>query len=176
MVFYDISDAGRSYVSLGEGNDWESIVCPVDDGHQRAGRRITQLHLALESKTVVDFSWTCLSDVVITDHALQILMAASLTGFRVEPTKVVSHRKQRDKLHILEVWEFVVSGTAGHTHRDSGILLKSTCEACGRMRYAAHEHGIVVDEAQWDSSDFFCVVESPYCLPFRECGCGGRSL
>jgi len=160
MVFFDLTDKNHSCVDYAFGNDWEGIKCPEVDGHQRAGKRITILTLKLGSKKIVDFSWTTLADIVISEKALQVFKENKLTGFRVEPVKLVSS-KRLEKLGNVLLWECLVVGNGGYSHPDSGITLKTECKACGHRRFSAFENGIIVDEKNWDGSDFFTVIEYP---------------
>ncbi|GIW98368.1 MAG: hypothetical protein KatS3mg111_1701 [Pirellulaceae bacterium] len=160
-TFFDLRITNHRFVELSPHNDWEGIKCPKNPGHQRAGRRITPLRIDILSNRITDFSSTLLSDVVITDIALQKLREAGLTGFRVEPVVIDSIAKRVDRSRIPKLWEFVVVGDGGFAHPDSGITLKRTCDACGLRRYSAFEHGIIVDEDAYDGSDFFTVREYP---------------
>ena len=159
--FYRLDCSDSRFVELSEGNDWEGIVCPKDEGHQRAGRRITELNIDLVSKRIVDFSSTILSDIVITTGALRVLSAAKLTGFRVEPAVVHAFPKSMAPEAVPKLWEFLVTGDGGLSHPASGIKLKRKCDACGSVRYSAYEHGIIVDEDAYDGADFFTVKEYP---------------
>ena len=161
MVFYKLGYKKELCVELGLGNDWEGILCPKDEGHRRAGRRITELKLKLLSPCIVDFSWTFLADIVVTDRVIQVLRKEGLTGFETKPTTIVSTLKAVDVQKLPKFWEFIVTGTGGHAHPDSGIRLKWECKACATERYSAYEHGIIVDETKWDGTDFFSVVEYP---------------
>lgn len=160
-IFHRLDCSHSRFVELAEGNDWEGVVCPMNDGHQRAGRRITSLHVNLISKRAVDFSSTVLSNTVITDDALKILIEAKLTGFRVEPLVVHSLAKGMAPDAVPRLWELLITGSGGRAHPDSGITLKYRCESCGLVRYSAYEHGIVIDEHAYDGSDFFTVTEYP---------------
>lgn len=144
----------------GVGNDWEGIVCPSDPGHQRAGRRITLLHVELLSKTITDFSRTMLSDIVITQHALNTLKDLGLSGFDVKPT-VVSWSPKLPSQPLPILWELEVTGRGGHAHPDSGIVLREQCSDCGYVRYSAYENGLIVDERSRDGSDIFTLIEYP---------------
>lgn len=168
MVFYRLLiEYENSCVEGSEGNDWEGIVCPEDPGHQRAGRRVTPLHVDIVRSKIVDFSSTLL-DVVITDHALNVLRTEGLTGFTVKPTVIESYAKRCDPQSTPTLWEFVVTGRGGNAHQDSGIVLKEKCDACGYVKYSAFENGIVVDEAVYDGSDFFTVTEYPKYILINE--------
>lgn len=161
--YYDIICSSRKFVELSEddGNDWEGIVCPTHPGHQRAGRRITLLHLDVVSKRICDFSQTILADVVITDHALDVLRSAGLTGFTTAPTILHKLPKGMDPDSVPTLRELIVTGQGGYAHPDSEIVLRKKCDDCGHIRYSAYEHGIIVDETAYDGSDLFTVVEYP---------------
>ena len=152
---------GRRFIEGASDNDWESIVCAKDPGHQRAGRRLTDLFLDILSWNVVDFSRTMLSDIVITDHAFQVISEAGLTGFEVRPTRVKSLPTGVRAANVPKLWEFVVTGKGGPAHTESGIVELQRCEVCGLVRYSAFEHGILVDESTYDGSDFFTISEYP---------------
>lgn len=162
MHFFNLEiDRTRTFVEGSSANDWEAVRCSRNPGHQRAGRRVTDLFLDVVSRKVVDFSATMLSDVVITDRALKVLQDAGLTGFVVAPTKVTTLPAGLDSATIPRLWEFVVVGKAGPAHEDSGIVTLRRCDECGLVRYSAFSQGIVVNTATYDGSDFFVVEEYP---------------
>jgi hypothetical protein len=162
MPFYTLEvEWDHSCVELAEGNDWESIQCDAEPGHQRAGRRITPLFVDLTSWRTVDFSRTFFSDLVITEHALSVLRDARLTGFEVCDTFIKETPKRRRGTDLPKLWELVVTGKGGHAHKDSDIVQRSHCTSCGHVRYSAFERGIRVDESTYDGSDLFAVTEYP---------------
>ena len=162
MTFYELQvSRARKFVEGASLNDWESVVCPQDPGHQRAGRRLTDLFLDIVSWNVVDFSRTMLSDIVITDRALEALRQAGLTGFQVRPTRVEGVPEGVKRSDLPKLWEFVVTGEGGSADKAAGIVELSRCQGCGLARYSAFEHGILVDEHSYDGSDFFTVSEYP---------------
>jgi hypothetical protein len=160
----------RRFLEGDEHNDWESILCSKNLGHQRAGQRLGRLSVDILSGYVVDFSQTMLGDVVISDHARQILQAEGMTGFELRAVQAAADPIQFKNLEFRKLWEFVVTGRGGATHSDSGISLIRVCDRCGLKEYSAFENGIVVDESTYDGSDFFTVEEYPkYIL------CSGRA-
>jgi hypothetical protein len=162
MNFYKLQiDRKRMFIEGGSENEWEAIVCSKDSGHQRAGRRLTELRLDVVSWRIIDFSRTMLSDVVITDHTLNILKGAGLTGFCVKPTQIATTPVGVDKSAIPKLWEFIVTGKGGPAHHSSGITCLLECEVCGLVQYSAFKNGISVDESTYDGSDFFTVLEYP---------------
>lgn len=141
----------------------EQIVCPVNPNHRRAGKRLTDLTIILPSPRVGDFMWTWPADCLITDRVLELFRQAELTGFEVKPV-VVEKVKRLGKRRLEEIpalWELVVTGKGGNARPESGIRVIYRCEACGMVRYSSYQNGILVDEAQWDGSDFFTVNGYP---------------
>lgn len=143
--------------------DLEGIVCPVNPGHQRAGKRLTDLTVILPSPQVGDFVWTWPNECLITERVLGLFRQARLTGFEVKPV-VVEKVKRLGKKRLEDIptlWELVVTGKGGDARPESGIRVIYRCEACGMVRYSSYRNGILVDEGQWDGSDFFTVNGYP---------------
>jgi hypothetical protein len=162
MDFFELQiGRDRKFVEGASANDWESIACEKHPEHQRAGPRITELFLDILSWNVVDFSRTMLSDIVITNHALNVLRAARLTGFEVRPTQIKELPRGVKSSALQSLWELVVTGKGGPAHKASGIVRLQECDECGLVRYSAFEHGILVDESTYDGSDFFSISEYP---------------
>jgi len=143
--------------------DLEGIICPVDPGHRRAGRRLTDLTIILPSPRVGDFVWTWYSDCLITDRVLGLFRQAGFTGFKIRPVTVERvKRLGKGRLEdIPRLWELVVTGKGGDARPESGIQVIYRCEACGLVEYSSYQNGILVDEEQWDGSDFFTVNSYP---------------
>jgi hypothetical protein len=154
-------DRDRPFVEGSEANRWESLVCAKHKGHQRAGRRLTELSLDVLSWNVQDFSRTMLGDIVVSQHALDALRNASLSGFAVKPVSLSSYPAGVDSSKLPRLWEFIILGRGGHAHRDSGIVVLRKCGECHLVEYSAFENGIVIDPSSYDGSDFFAVAEYP---------------
>lgn len=167
-IFYRLDCGDSQFVELSELNDWESITCPLFDGHQRAGRRITKLQVDIVAKQITDFSTTILPYFVISDHALKVLNSAKLTGFRVDPVIVCEIPNSMERDAIPKLWELIATGDGGYASSASRITAKEKCDACGYTRYSAYEYGIEVDEGSYDGSDFFTVREYPSVLLVNE--------
>jgi hypothetical protein len=162
LTFYKLEvGRDRPFVEGSEANDWESIVCAKHKGHRRAGRRLTDLSLDVLSWNVLDFSRTMLGDIVISQHVLDILREANLSGFAAKPVRLSSHPSGVDTAKLPELWELVILGKGGHAHTDSGIVTLRECDECGLIEYSAFKNGIIVDASSYDGSDFFAVVEYP---------------
>lgn len=153
MIFYDMQ---KNYkfddVDYENNTDWESIICSECDGHQRAGKRIGKLKIEITGKNKSDFFWTSLlSELIITDKVATIFKENNVTGYDLKEVEVCNMD------YPFKLWEFVVIGNGGKAHIDSGIKLKYNCKSCGLKRYSAYENGIIVDEKNWDGSNFFTV-------------------
>jgi hypothetical protein len=154
MNFYKLLIGSRSCVDYATGNAWAGIVCSKEPGHTRAGIRTTPLTLDLTRLKVVDFSSTTLADMVIGERVKAVLRGAGLTGFTTNPV-VMKGAKYKKLSGTSTFWEFLATRNGGYAHKASGIILRFECEACGLKRFSSFEHGIQIDEGQWDGSDFF---------------------
>jgi hypothetical protein len=162
MAYYKLEiDRADGFVESSDENDWESIRCSADPDHQRAGRRVTVLKLDVVSSKVADFSRTMLSDVVITDHALEVLRSAKLTGFSIQQAVASALPGRLEDSGLPTLWEFVVTGRGGPAHKDSRIVELRRCDECGLVEFSAFYGGIIVNESTYDGSDFFVVSEYP---------------
>lgn len=142
---------------------FEQVGCPVNPHHGRLVERAMDLRIILPSSSVGDFVWTWYSDCLITDRVLLLFQEARLMGFKVRPV-VVEKVKRLGKKRLEEIptlWELVVTGKGGDARPESGIRIIYRCEACGYAVYSSYQNGILVDEEQWDGSDFFTVNGYP---------------
>lgn len=159
-MFYKLEYTGSFWPEYAEATDWEAISCPLNDGHQRAGKRIKDLMIELPSPKVPHFMKTMLSDWIISEEVAQLFSAAGFSGYKLRPVTVVKVRSGSKK-DIPPLWEFVVTGSAGEAHPKSGIRLKNRCDACNHEIYTAFGNGLFIDESKWDGSDFFTVWPLP---------------
>ena len=161
-----------------DGRSFESVSCPADPGHRRGGRRVGRLDVFLTSRRIGDFVWTWYSDCLIRDSSLSLLRDEGLTGFDVRPVqahmKTRARRpdpcdenpglKERDavEVEIPKLWELVVTGWGGMARPESGVHLVQECSECGLLTYTTYKDpALLVDERQWDGSDFFMVWPLP---------------
>ena len=137
----------------------DKVICPVEDGHQRGGKRLTNLSVMLPGRATKDFVWTWYSECLLTDRTLGVFASQGFSGFEVKPVKAAFKRAQRKPPRL---WELVVTGWAGMAPAESGIRLIEDCPACGLKRYSAWTNPErLVDAAEWDGSDFFMVWPLP---------------
>jgi hypothetical protein len=138
----------------------EGVVCPINDDHQRAGKRLSDLSITLPTRAARDdLVWTWGSELLLRDRVLELFNANGFTGFRAKPVKVKFKRPDGDPPRL---WELNVTGWGGMAGAESGIKLVEECSACGLLRYSACENpGKLIDTSNWDGSDFFMVWPLP---------------
>jgi len=153
---YKTADWVESAVNL------DSVICPIDPGHRRAGKRSSNLAVALKSRRFGDFIWTWYSDCVITDRVAQIFRERKLTGFGLAPARVSLDTRGLNDISLPKVWELRIEGWAGMAPQESGIKLDQYCPACGDLHYTNFsDPSKLIDVSQWDGSDFFMVWPLP---------------
>jgi hypothetical protein len=139
----------------------ETVVCPVCSGHQRAGKRLTDLNVVLSNDPVEDFVWTWYSECMLHDRVLDIFRRHEFSGLEVKP---VAARFENSPEPPPTLWELVVTGWAGMAHPDSGIRLddSGSCKSCGLLHYTEiTDAEQLIDQSRWDGSDFFMVWPLP---------------
>ena len=119
----------------------------------------------LPSPKVGDFVWTWYSDCIVTEDVLSLFRQAGFTGFEARPIIVEKikrlSRKRREEVTIPRLWELLIQGKGGDAAPESGIYPLYEIEDSGRFSYSSFRNGIIVDEANWDGSDFFTVNGYP---------------
>jgi len=124
------------------------------------------LSIILPSSKVGDFVWTWNSDCIVTDVILSLFRESGFTGFEARPViieKIEGSSRRRNKEELVPpLWELLIRGKGGDAAPESGIYLFEYEEA-GEIRrtYSSYRNGIVVDEANWDGSDFFTINGYP---------------
>jgi len=139
----------------------EVIECPVNPGHQHAGKRLRNLSVVLPDNEVQDFVWTWYSECLLRDNTLALFRSAGFTGFETKP---VAARFRSAKSAPPKLWELVVIGWAGMASPASGVRLdeSKSCTICGHLTYTGLLHpDLLINEASWDGSDFFMVWPFP---------------
>jgi hypothetical protein len=141
--------------------EFETVVCPLHEGHQRAGKRLSDLSIVLPNRAAKNhFVWTWYSECLVKDHVVRLFRREGLTGFEVKP--VHSRFRELQAGQPPELWELVVVGWAGLAPAQSGIKVIEHCNACGHTRYSGlKDPEALIDASQWDGSDFFMVWPLP---------------
>jgi hypothetical protein len=134
-------------------------------GHPKAGLDQIDLTIILPSPDVGDFVWTWLSDCIVTADTLSLFKEAGFTGFEVRPVVVEKvkglGRKRRPEVVMPSFWELVVMGKGGDAAPESGIHIIEGVGLPSVPVYSSFRNGIVVNEANWDGSDFFTINGYP---------------
>jgi len=139
----------------------ERINCPLSPSHQRAGKRLTDLSVVLSNSSVQDFIWTWYHECLIQDQTLKLLRQFGFSGFEVKP---VAARFKKSTERPPTIWELILTGWGGVAKPESGIRLDEpgSCKVCGFLHYTdIVEAKQLIDENQWDGSDFFMVWPLP---------------
>jgi len=140
----------------------EQIICPANPGHRRGGKRLTDLSITLPGNSTEDFVWTWYSECLLTDRVLELFKAEGFTGFEVKSVKA---KYKKAKITPPRLWELVRTGWGGMASPESGIKLAWSCQSCGMLRYSPCLHpDKLIDESQWDGSDFFMVWPLSWCI------------
>ncbi len=113
--------------------DLEGIFCTQVPGHQRGGKRLTDLSILIPGSQVDDFVWTWYSDCLIQESVLKMFRKKGFTGFDVKPVK--SRFKRKTGIEPPTLWEFVVLGWGGMASVQSGVKLTYKCPSCLHMNY-----------------------------------------
>ena len=112
----------------------ERIVCPRNSGHQRAGRRLSDLSANVVSSAAlrdVIFGWTPV--YLARTSVLDALHAASLTGFVIRPARLsVEGGKQAGVGYA----ELAITGFGGCGIACASMHLVDYCEHCGMVKLA----------------------------------------
>ncbi|HXG59894.1 MAG TPA: hypothetical protein VNO22_00840 [Planctomycetota bacterium] len=69
----DKPDSTRQWVEWSDEVDLETVKCPTHPGHQRPGKRLTNLSVVLPKVTMDDFVWTWMSDCLIKESVVEVL-------------------------------------------------------------------------------------------------------
>ncbi len=129
------------------------------------GEPRVNLTIILPSPKVGDFVWTWYSNCMVTESVLSLFTHAGFNGFEARPVTVERikrvSRKRREDLVIPPLWELVIKGKGGDAAPESGIQVIDQDEGSGILQYSSFRHGIIVDEANWDGSDFFTINGYP---------------
>lgn len=150
--------------------DQDAIVgdkepCPLDPyGHSGTGwYRINDLVVKLKSPKVRDISSTWHNDYLITNRVATLFEEAGFTGYSLRHVDVRLPRSVRyEGIRPPVLWEFKVHGWGGVAPESSGIKLVTRCSVCNFLLYTPLLHPEkLIDESQWDGSDFFFVWPLP---------------
>jgi len=174
-IFYNLRRPGADRSGQVYGlSKWANKYSPAEWSQKVAGLSIgriglyrsprVDLTIILSSYKIGDFVWTWYGDCIATDPVLNLFREAGFTGFEPRPVTIEKikrlSRKQREEVFIPPLWELVIKGKGGDAAPESGIHVIDRDED-GDLHYSSFRNGIIVDEANWDGSDFFTVNGYP---------------
>lgn len=160
-MFWNLTDTGDerrlAYAPDGEDTRFEKVHCPLNPvGHNRLGRRISDLNLVLPKMEPEDFVWTWESECLVQEHVLYLFKMAGFTGYETNAVQRV--RFANSLITPPNLWEIVVKGSAGMASLESGAKVLRVCPGCGATDYSrVRDSTKLIDVSQWDGSDFFFV-------------------
>ena len=137
----------------------EVTPCPLTNRHVGRAIRTGNLHVTADPRAVKDFSWTWMTELLISSKVLTIFEKHKVTGFDVRP--VVAEYPERMKTPFPELYELVITGWAGMPSREAKLIVTDRCPACRRTFYSIGEPSKLLDPGAWDGSDLFMVWPFP---------------
>jgi hypothetical protein len=129
--------------------------------HQRPGKRLSDLSVVRLDRQLEDFCTTSSSEYLSQDRVLELFRQHRFSGFAVKP---VTARFENSSHRPPTLSELVVTGWAGLAKPESGIRFDEagSCKICGSLHYTEiTDAEQLIDESQWDGSDFFMVWPLP---------------
>jgi hypothetical protein len=158
--FYSLEPRVEQQLAKQTGDTrYERIVCPLRDGHNRAGERIGELSVIVHPSIVKDFTFTWSNDILVSQKVLDIFDKHKVTGYETRQAKVSFSK--RNQAHAPVLFELVVTGWGGWAALGAGLTLVESCPGCGHKVYAIAEPSRLIDPTAWDGSDLFIVWPLP---------------
>jgi hypothetical protein len=130
--------------------DFEQILCPAHEGHRRGGKRIGALSVVVHPSRVGDFTFSWLSDVLVSRRVLDIFAKHQVTGFEVKPAKI--SYPATIEARPPDLFELVVTGWGGLAAAAAGVKLIKSCPGCGKKTYMIAEPSRLIDATAWEEA------------------------
>jgi hypothetical protein len=137
---------------------YDETPCPMTGRHAIC-KRVGDLHVTAHPAGLKDFTWTWMSDLLISPKVLALFERHGVTGFAVRPVK--AEYPKPAKVQPPELYEVVVTGWAGLPARGAGLAPLNSCSTCGYKKFTIAEPSRLIDPAAWDGSDIFMVWPLP---------------
>jgi len=96
---------------------------------------------------------------VVNHNNLTGMEFYSPLGYSIDTTKQGAEQMVAQCRDELRFQVMHVVGRGGSIAESSDVHLAKSCSLCGWEEWSQPENGIIVDESQWDGSDFFYVNE-----------------
>lgn len=138
----------------------ESIKCPLDPGHQRPGKRLTELYVAApEGSRNLGFLWTWPSELLVHESLLAAFEELEFSGYETRPAHVTFGD---GRTYNTAFRELVVTGWGGIAPPESGIRRTFRCPACHHSIYSCFTHPArLINVQNLNGLDFFMVWPLP---------------
>jgi|GraSoiStandDraft_47_1057283.scaffolds.fasta_scaffold356085_2 hypothetical protein len=137
----------------------EITPCPATDRHHGRAKRTGQLQVIADPRALKDFTWTWMTELLISPKVLKVFEKHHITGFDVRP--VIAQYPKPIKARPPELYEVIVTGWAGLPSPEAKLIVTRSCRACGDTRYSIGDPGKILDPGAWDGSDLFIVWPFP---------------
>lgn len=144
-------------------SEWENLSHQVrvtvglpDDYLLKPGDVLGKPIAELQHSKLPDFLHPFPGQLIVKSNVIETLQRAKLTGFHPIPVEVSWSKKVKKPPELPNLYELMVTGSA----RRVDITEEITCQACGRRKFPRPEW-LVVDEGQWDRSDFLYLDGNP---------------
>lgn len=142
----------------------EAVTCPLDEGHQRSGKRISALTVELPLLQQVEPNnayWTWQSELLVSESIVALLQESNLSGFETQPitTMLAGDGKITTDVNFFQL---VATGWGGIASPESGVKLIDHCGKCRLLVYSSPSQcESLIDPKSWDATDVFMVWPLP---------------
>lgn len=165
-MFYHLDAPDSGFFALDDRErhiDGRIYDCPLDEQHYRGTYRGDRLHLILPSAQIPSIFWTWGSECLISESTAELFAKQGLTGYRLDPVAVTRVKKNEGALSAIPpIYHLRPQGWAGLAREESGVKLISRCSGCSWNQWTIPTNSeILIDESQWDGSDFSIVWPLP---------------
>ena len=137
----------------------ELTPCPATHRHNGRVKRTGKLQVAANARALKDFTWTWMTDLLISSKVLKVFEKHHVTGFDVSP--VIWQSPNAIEARPPELYEVIVTGWAGLPSPEAKLVVTRSCRACGDTNYSIGEPSKILDPSAWDGSDLFMVWPFP---------------
>ena len=169
MQFWELDSDNQKWTAENDQNLLERLE--REYGEMRPWFRASRVPgipqpVRLAGSIVKDITWTWNHQCLIRDRVLRLFREQGFTGFGVHPVsakwKRLRAKRGEAMPEIPPIWELTPFGWGGVASEESGMKWMSTDAATGRRLYSKYtDPSKLVDENQWDGSDFFILWPLP---------------
>jgi hypothetical protein len=142
-----------------DGRKYTQISCPTHEHHRGAERGIGNLAIRIPPSGVKDFTWSWMSDILVSRRVLDLFVKHHVTGFETRPADVLFPKSAKGEPP--ELFDLVVTGWGGLAASAAGVKVVEYCPDCGHKIFTVAEPSRLIDPTAWDGSDLFIVWPLP---------------